>query len=114
LLMKRTPTTPEVLASLDDAVAWFEKVALRDVVWVRSTFPSKLVPTPGAALLWARMYEIGTDKPVFGDRDRTIHYAVGEISLERQKGYGWYSDWPESTLKEYKKWRAKLAASPKN
>jgi hypothetical protein len=40
----------------------------------------------------ARLYELETDRPVFGDRDRTIHNAVEEISLERRNGYGWYGD----------------------
>lgn len=111
LLMKRTAATPEVVVAVDDAAAWLTKVALRDVVWDRSTYPSKLVPKPGAELLWARMYEIETDKPVFGDRDRTVHYAVGEISPERQKGYSWYADYASSTLKAVQKWRSKLPAS---
>jgi PelA/Pel-15E family pectate lyase len=115
LLMKRTVATAEVVAAVDDAAAWLEKVALRDVVWDRSSYPSKLVPKPGAELLWARMYELETDRPVFGDRDRLIHYEVGEISPERQKGYSWYSEYATSTLKAVKKWRSKLptAASPK-
>jgi hypothetical protein len=40
----------------------------------------------------ARLYELETDRPVFGDRDRTIHNAVEEISPERRNGYGWYGD----------------------
>lgn len=116
LLMKRTPVTAEKLVAIEAAVAWFEKVALRDAVWDRSTLPaspSRLVEQKGAPLLWARMYELETDLPVFGDRDELVHYAVGEISAERQKGYSWFADWPDAALKDFQKWRAKLSVSQK-
>lgn len=38
---------------------------------------------------WARLYELETNKPIYGDRDGQIHYTLAEISLERQRGYGW-------------------------
>jgi len=102
-LMKLPIKEPSVESAVADATAWLEKVALRDVVWDRSTLPSKLVRSSGAGALWARFYEIGTDKPVFGDRDRMIYYEVGEISAERQKGYAWFGNWASSTLAAYKK-----------
>ncbi len=39
--------------------------------------------------LWARMYELDTNKPIYGDRDWKIHYTLEEISEERRTGYGW-------------------------
>jgi PelA/Pel-15E family pectate lyase len=63
-----------------------------------------LVPAPGNGPLWARYYEIGTDRPIFGDRDRTIHDDVSEISLERRNGYGWYRDTPNRLLEHYARW----------
>lgn len=41
--------------------------------------------------LWARFYEVGTNKPIYGDRDRKIHYALEEVSKERRTGYSWQS-----------------------
>lgn len=38
---------------------------------------------------WARLYEVGTNKPIYGDRDRKIHYRLDEISAERRSGYAW-------------------------
>jgi hypothetical protein len=38
---------------------------------------------------WARLYELGSNKPIYGDRDGEIHYTLGEISAERQRGYSW-------------------------
>jgi PelA/Pel-15E family pectate lyase len=104
----QTPSE-EVANSVNDAVAWFEKVAIRDTVWTKHHLEAQL----GAEPLWSRLYEIGTDKPVFGDRDRTIHYDVSEISAERQRGYAWFGTWPATTLLEHKKWQATLTSSAK-
>jgi hypothetical protein len=38
---------------------------------------------------WARYYELGTNKPIYGDRDGKVHYTLSEISEERQHGYAW-------------------------
>lgn len=38
---------------------------------------------------WARLYEMGTNRPIYGDRDGTIHYNVEELSEERRTGYAW-------------------------
>jgi PelA/Pel-15E family pectate lyase len=91
--------SPAVAGAIDEALAWFSRVALRGVAWDRMAVEgSGLTTAPGAPLLWARMYEIGSDKPLFGDRDRTIHYTVTEISSERRLGYGWYGTWPQALL----------------
>jgi hypothetical protein len=41
---------------------------------------------------WARCYELGSNKPIYGDRDGKIHYTLAEISAERQRGYRWEHD----------------------
>ena len=42
--------------------------------------------------IWARMYELESNRPIYGDRDRKIHYTIEEISMERQLGYTWQRD----------------------
>ena len=42
---------------------------------------------------WARLYELGTNKPIYGDRDRKVHYTLAEISAERRSGYSWQSSY---------------------
>jgi PelA/Pel-15E family pectate lyase len=39
--------------------------------------------------VWARLYEVGTNKPIYGDHDHEIHYTLEEISEERRNGYSW-------------------------
>ena len=38
---------------------------------------------------WARFYELGTNRPLYGDRDGQLHYTLEELSAERQHGYAW-------------------------
>ncbi|MEO6246380.1 MAG: pectate lyase, partial [Opitutaceae bacterium] len=66
-----------------------------------------VIPTPGAGPLWPRYSEIGSDRPMFGDRDLTIHDDVSEISKERRNGYAWFGDTPKRALDHYARW-AKL------
>lgn len=106
-LMRVPDRTPEIAAAIENAVAWFERAALHEVRWDRSAAQTPLVPAPGAPPLWGRMHEIGTDKPIFGDRDRTVHYELGELSAERQHGYAWFGDWPASRVAKWRKATAK-------
>lgn len=105
-LMTIPDPSPEVMRSIRAGAAWLERVALRDVVWTAKS-PDKgriLIPGPGAGPLWSRYYDIATMKPIFGDRDRSIHDDVNEISLERRNGYGWYGMWPQEALARYAAW----------
>ena len=52
----------------------------------------------------ARFYEIGTDRPIFADRDKSIHDNVEELSRERRMGYNWYNSGPQEALDRYDQW----------
>ena len=69
---------------------------------------------PGGGRLWARYYEIGTNRPLFGDRDKTIHDNVDEISVERRNGYAWFGSDPSRALEHYAKWAKKYPLPAKN
>ncbi|MDB6116202.1 MAG: pectate lyase [Lacunisphaera sp.] len=102
---------PEIVGAIDSAMAWFPAHALHGVVWDRDVATGNaLVPRAGAPELWARYYEIGTGRPVFGERDRMVHYNVTELSLERRKGYGWFNSRATALPAAYAKWKAQLAA----
>jgi PelA/Pel-15E family pectate lyase len=105
-LMAIPDPTPEIVRAVHAAAHWFEKTALRDVAFTRAPDGSgrKLLPAPGAAPIWARYYELKTDRPIFGDRDKTIHDDVSEISAERRNGYSWFNNSPQRALDAYAKW----------
>ena len=90
-LMELPNPDTNVITAVRAAIAWFNKTKLMDVAFKNTgTGGRQLVPAPGAGPIWARYYEIGSDRPIFGDRDKTIHDNVEEISKERRNGYGWF------------------------
>jgi PelA/Pel-15E family pectate lyase len=86
------------------AVAWFRKTAVHGMAYQRGSGGRHLVSVDGAGPLWARFYEIGTDRPIFGDRDKSIHDDVNELSEERRDGYSWYNASPQEALNRYAAW----------
>jgi PelA/Pel-15E family pectate lyase len=104
-LMELPDPDSEVVAAVHAAAAWFEKTKLMNVAF-KSAGPDgrHLVAVPGNGPIWSRYYQIGDDKPIFGDRDKTIHDSVDEISFERRKGYAWFNDSAKRALEHYARW----------
>ena len=112
LLMTVEPPTPEVVGAVQAAVAWLEEVKVTGLRLERFESPegrdTRVVADPSAPPLWARFYEIGTNRPIFAGRDAVIKYSMAEIERERRGGYGWYSDRARDLLaKEYPAWAKK-------
>jgi len=121
-LMEQASPSPAVVRGVDAAVAWLRGVKLPGLrvsrvraateEFLRHTadFDVVVVADPAAAPLWARHYEIGTDRPVFAGRDGVKKYALAEIERERRTGTAWYGGWPQHLLEvQYPRWRASLA-----
>ena len=105
LLMNDLPhPTAEEQRSIRAAAAWFKKTAIYNQRYERGPEGRQLVPSPGAVPIWARYDQIGTDIPVFADRDKSIHDHVNEISRERRNGYSWYSADSQRALDRFDKW----------
>jgi PelA/Pel-15E family pectate lyase len=61
--------------------------------------------------LWARFYELGTNRPIFIGRDRIIRYDHNEIERERRAGYSYLGTWPADLLaKDYPRWKAQITS----
>ncbi|HEX8137021.1 MAG TPA: pectate lyase [Pyrinomonadaceae bacterium] len=105
----------QVIEAVEAAVAWFEKAKITGIRYVERPDATKLhgfdrvvVKDSAAGPLWARFYEIGTNRPIFIGRDSRVKYDVSEIEDERRNGYGWYTDAPADLLnKDYPKWQKK-------
>jgi PelA/Pel-15E family pectate lyase len=107
-LMSLDHPSPAVVAAVNAAAAWFEAHQIVGYGWAGGRGdPGGRVfkAVPGAGPLWARYYSLTTQKPIFGDRDKSIHDDVMEISLERRNGYAWYGAGPERALKQYAEWK---------
>lgn len=107
LLMSVRDPSPAVVAAVEGVIAWFHATALADLRIAKAPddFRGHVVLSPGAPPLWARFYEPGTVTPIFGDRDRSIHYDLSEISSERIAGYAWYTLAPGEALARYDRWK---------
>jgi PelA/Pel-15E family pectate lyase len=81
-------------------------LALAGASWAPAV--RRLVVQPGAGPLWARYYDPATLKPVFGDRDKSLHDDVNDLSAERRNGYAWWGSWPVKTLQAYDAWLLRL------
>jgi len=107
-LMQLPQPDANVVTAVHAAAAWFEKTKIEGKVFKNTGAEGrKLLDAPGGGPIWSRYYQIGTDEPIFGDRDQSIHDDVNEISQERRKGYGWFNSSGSGLLKAYAKW-AKL------
>jgi PelA/Pel-15E family pectate lyase len=108
-LMAQSHPGPEIIKSVNAAAAWFEKTQIPDMAF--KFVPGegrRLVPASGDGPIWARYYQIGTGRPIFGDRDKTIHDNLNEISNERRNGYAWFTDSPQKALARYAEWKTHL------
>jgi len=99
------PTAAEQKA-IRAGVTWLRKTAIYGQSYRRTDAGRGLVAAPGAGPIWARYYEVGSDRPIFGDRDKSIHDRVDELSLERRNGYGWYSGEAQKALVRFDTWSA--------
>ncbi len=97
---------PDIVKAVHAAASWLEETKVRDVAWGPAPDGSgkTLLRSPGAGPLWARFYEIGSNRRIFGDRDKSIHDDVSELSKERRDGYGWYGNGPARALELYARW----------
>lgn len=105
-LMRRSNPDSNVVAAVRAAAEWFRQTEIRDKAYRQTGAGRDLVDAPGAGPLWSRYYGLADNRPIFGDRDKTVHDTVSEISRERRDGYAWFTDAPESALKRFEQWNA--------
>lgn len=121
LLMSLDDPSPEVVQAIEGAVQWFNAAKLTGIRVETRKDPQApkgtnrvVVKDPSAPPLWARFYEIGTNRPIFSDRDGIPKRELADIGYERRNGYAWLGNWPERLLdKDYPEWRAKRAPKVK-
>jgi pectate lyase len=122
LLMSLDNPSPDVEEAVDAAVAWFESAKLRGIRLVVKDDAKApkgknrvVVKDPSAPPMWARFYEIGSNRPLFADRDGVAKYDLAEIGYERRNGYAWLGYWPQALLeREYPAWKKKRAGQGEN
>jgi PelA/Pel-15E family pectate lyase len=119
VLMAVDPPTPRIDAAIDATAAWYEAAKIHGIGVEDRPDPNRskgyhrvVVKDPTAPPMWARFYEIGTNRPIFADRDGVVRYDLAELGDERRNGYKWYGTWARNFLeKEYPEWKSKRAAA---
>lgn len=116
-LMSLPRPSPDVVAAIEGAVRWFEASAIPGIRFEAITTSdgradAHVVTDPQAPPLWARFYQLETNRPIFLSRDSVVHYDIAEIERERRSGYRYYGSWPAALLRDdYPAWRRRLALS---
>jgi PelA/Pel-15E family pectate lyase len=100
LLMRIAEPDARVAAAVHAAAAWFRANAIHGYTY---DFEDGRKEQPGAGPLWARMAEIGSNRPIFSNRDGVILYDYEQLT-NRRTGYGWYSEEPAAALRAYDRW----------
>ncbi|MFN7928303.1 MAG: pectate lyase [Blastocatellia bacterium] len=112
-LMGIDKPTPAIVTAIEAAITWLAQVKLTGIKVVEQRDPffengrdRVVVPDANAPALWARFYEIGTNRPIFCGRDGVIKYSLAEIEYERRNGYRWYVGNPAELLqRDYPAWQ---------
>ena len=112
-LMEIENPRPEIIESVQAAIAWFEEAKVTGIREIRKPAPGTpkgsdkiVIQDSTASPLWGRFCQIGTNRPIFCSRDGVIRYKLSEISYERRNGYGWYTGRPGDLLtKRYPAWQ---------
>ena len=114
-LMTRENPSDKVKNSVQSAIAWFNKVRINGirVIEVNDTLGPEgrdriVVRDSSEPSMWARFYEIGTNRPFFCSRNGIKRDSLSQISYERRNHYSWLGYWPQRLLeKEYPAWAKK-------
>ncbi|MBP8604527.1 MAG: pectate lyase [Phycisphaerae bacterium] len=105
LLMELDNPSPAVIEAIQAGVQWYESSKIEGIRIALVNGQPTAVSDPQAKPMWARFYEIQTNRPFFCDRDGIPKYDYNQLGLERRKGYAWYGNWGEDVFKNYQKWR---------
>lgn len=115
-LMSIESPSPAIIAAVEGAAAWFQKTQITGLRYETFTADDgrpdrRVVPDPSAPPLWARFYELETDRPLFLGRDREFHHDYTLVERERRVGYAYYTTQPADLLaRDYPRWHASLPA----
>lgn len=114
ILMRIENPSAAIEQAVTDAVNWFEESKIAGykterIIDVSQPKGVDVVVVPDASsVMWARFYDLETNKPFFCDRDGIKKSTLAEIGIERRTGYAWYGVWPLKLIaEEYIKWKNK-------
>jgi PelA/Pel-15E family pectate lyase len=124
-LMRLDNPSAEVRTAIQAGVDWLERskiVGLRiervpaETIRYRnhtSRDDLVVVEDPQAAPIWARFYEIDTNRPFMANRDGKKVFRLADVERERRTGYSWYGAYATGLLtRENPAWCRKWMVEP--
>lgn len=113
-LMRVDNPSQEIKNAVSKAVEWLNNVKIVGYRFEHFADPSQAngkgarLVNDSASTIWARYYDIDTDKPFFSGRNSEKVFDVQQIENERRTGYAWYGTWPQKLIdKAYPQWAKK-------
>lgn len=122
LLMHIPHPTPPVIDAVKAGISWLEKSAIQGIriekVPIDKTqitnaeypYDRIVVEDAKAPRIWARFYELDTNRPFMANRNGKKVYQLKDVAPERRVGYAWYTYVPEAILQAYPAWIKKIEA----
>nr|MDA3880626.1 pectate lyase [Prolixibacteraceae bacterium] len=109
----------KVVRAIEYAVDWFRnsKIEGKRVKWIEDDSYERgrdrvVVDDLDASALWARFYDVETNKPMFVGRDGIVCDKLSEIEQERRVGYSYLSNYGEDLLEDdYPEWLERISAT---
>ena len=114
-LMRLPEPSPEIIRSIESALAWFESTRLTGLRPVKRDGRSFYATDPAATdAYWARFYDLKTNRPIFaGAEDGIIYDSFEEMWTRNRFSYDYYTRRPEELLtKERARWLKLLGKGP--
>jgi len=117
LLMSIDEPSSEVRAAVDGAAAWLESAKIEGRRIVNRNPAAKtpaerdrvMVDDPTAPALWARFYDLQTNRPLYANRDGVATEDFMELTEALRSHYAWHGDWPRKLLeREYPAWKRRF------
>lgn len=99
-LMAQPSPDADVVAAVHSAAAFFKATAITGYAYDAT---DGFRQSSNGPLLWARLTEIGTDRPIFSNRDGVKLYDWNQLT-DRRTGYAWFGTEPAAALETYEKW----------
>ncbi len=118
LLMRIEHPSPRICQAIEGAVAWYDASKITGIRLRSISSPQAprgrdylVVNDPSAPPMWARFYDLKTNRPLFCSRDGIPRDSIDQISVERRTGYQWYGYWGNSVAQAYQDWKLRVEST---
>jgi PelA/Pel-15E family pectate lyase len=112
-LMRKGPTTPEIVTMIEQGLAWFTANQLTGLRKTKTTEGKTdyLADPNSTEIHWARFYDVTTGQPMFaGAQDGIIYDSFQEMARHNKVAYDYFTAKPQDLItKEIDRWKKNIA-----